>query len=180
MGNVLKYKDEIVRSMKYLASMPNTVFLGQSVGCPGNAIYKTLEEAQIDHCQRLELPVVEELQLGMSMGLALTGYLPVSIFPRMDFLICAMNQLVNHLDKYDGITRGEFCPKVIIRTCIGSTRPLYPGIQHCSDYTDGLKNILKNVEIFKLETPENVFPAYRKAVETKNKSTILVEIGDLF
>ena len=37
--------------------------------------------------------------MGMSIGLALNGYIPITCFPRFDFLILAFNQLVNHLDK---------------------------------------------------------------------------------
>ena len=37
--------------------------------------------------------------MGLSLGLALQGFVPVSIYPRIDFLLSATNQLVNHLDK---------------------------------------------------------------------------------
>jgi hypothetical protein len=35
----------------------------------------------------------------MSIGLAMQGYVPITCYPRFDFLILAFNQLVNHLDK---------------------------------------------------------------------------------
>src|ERR1035438_8566992 len=34
----------------------------------------------------LEMPVTEELQMGVSTGLALTGLVPVTIYPRWNFL----------------------------------------------------------------------------------------------
>ena len=43
--------------------------------------------------------MAEELQMGITTGLALNGSIPVSIFPRWNFLMLAMNQLINHLDK---------------------------------------------------------------------------------
>ena len=68
----------------------------------------------------LELPVTEEMQMGMSTGLALGGHVPVSIYPRWNFLLCAVSQVVSHLDKLSAMSDGGFQPKVIIRTGIGS------------------------------------------------------------
>ena len=47
----------------------------------------------------LEMPVDEEMQMGMTNGLAVAGTVPVSIYPRWNFLLLAVNQLVNHLDR---------------------------------------------------------------------------------
>ena len=77
MGNVLKYADEIGKAMQYLANHQKTIFLGQSVAYPGNVIYKTL--ADLPQSKKLELPVIEETQLGMSIGLAMEGYIPISV-----------------------------------------------------------------------------------------------------
>ena len=40
------------------------------------------------------------MQLGMSLGLAMDGNIPISIIPRWNFILNGMNQLVNHIDKY--------------------------------------------------------------------------------
>ena len=37
--------------------------------------------------------------MGMTIGLLMAGKIPVSIYPRWNFLLLAINQLVNHLDK---------------------------------------------------------------------------------
>jgi pyruvate/2-oxoglutarate/acetoin dehydrogenase E1 component len=177
MGQVLKYASEISRAMDYLASHEKTVFLGQSVAYPGNVISNTLEH--LPPVKKIELPVFEDTQMGMSIGLAMQGYIPVSVFPRFNFLLLAVNQLVNHLDKIQVLTKGQVRPKVIIKTMVGSTRPLHPGIQHCGDFTEAFRMLLDNVEVIKLEEPEQVFPAYKKALERQDgKSTLLVELGD--
>ena len=49
--------------------------------------------------KKIELPVFEDVQMGLSTGLALQGFIPITCYPRFDFLILAMNQLVNHLTK---------------------------------------------------------------------------------
>lgn len=179
MGNVLTYADELARAMKLLAEDERTVFLGQSVAYPGSIMSSSLKE--VPDSKKIELPLIEDVQMGMTIGLSLEGYLPVSIYPRMDFLICAINQLVNHLDKLEEMSRGQFRPRAIIRTAIGSTAPLYPGIQHCSDYTDAFKCMLKNVEIVKLTDGQNIVAAYKHALTRQDgKSTLLIEIADLY
>ena len=42
----MKYKDEIIRSMEWLADKDDTIFFGQSVLYSGNAIYNTLKTLQ--------------------------------------------------------------------------------------------------------------------------------------
>jgi pyruvate/2-oxoglutarate/acetoin dehydrogenase E1 component len=98
----------------------------------------------------------------------------------MDFLIMATNQLANHLDKIEEMSCAQFRPKVIIRAAVGSTRPLYPGIQHCTDYTDALERMLKNIEVIKLAKREDIVPSYKRALEKDGKSTLLVEVADLY
>jgi len=175
---VLVYKDEIIKAMKILAQAPRTLFIGQSVLHPDvTQIYESLKDVPVSKI--IELPVAEEMQMGISLGLSLEGYIPVSIFPRMDFLILATNQLVNHLDKIEEASCGQFKPKVILRTAIGSTSPLYPGPQHCQDHTEALRCMLTNVDVIKLTNASHIIPAYRDALK-KEKSTILVEIADLY
>ena len=53
----MKYKDELIRSMEFLAQDERTIFLGQSVKYSGNAIFNTLES--IDDSKKIETPVFE-------------------------------------------------------------------------------------------------------------------------
>ncbi len=165
--------------MEYLAEDPTAIFLGQAGAYAGTAMSNTLKDISLD--RKVEIPVDEDMQMGMTNGLALQGKLPVSIFPRWNFFLLATNQLVNHLDKFSEMSAGGYQPIAIIRTGIGSERPLHPGHQHIGDYTDVYKKMLNNVEIIRLENPEDIFPAYEKA-HTRNdgKSTILVEYGDYY
>jgi len=173
----MKYFDELKRAMEWLAQKQDTLFLGQAVEFAGTAMTNTLRD--VARTKLLEIPVDEELQMGLSIGLAINGTTPISIFPRWNFLLLAMNQLVNHLDKLPIYSHGEFNPRVIIRTAIGSERPINPQIQHTGDFTDGFRLMLKTVEVIRLEEPEEIFNAYQFAYERKdNKSTILVEHGD--
>ena len=109
----MKYFDELKSSMEWLGSKSDTFFLGQSIEVPGTAMFNTVRD--IDIAKRLEVPVFEDTQLGMSIGMALTGKRVISIFPRWNFLICATNQLVSHLDKFPIISDGKVTPSLILR-----------------------------------------------------------------
>ena len=84
--------------MNFLGKKRNTIFIGQAVEVPGTAMFNTLID--VPKKKLLELPVAEEMQMGMSLGLAMDGNIPISIFPRWNFLLLATNQLINHLDKF--------------------------------------------------------------------------------
>ncbi|MCH8326412.1 MAG: hypothetical protein IIB83_07625, partial [Bacteroidetes bacterium] len=161
--------------MTWLGKQKETFFLGQTVEYSGSPMFKSLEDVPKD--KKKEMPVAEEMQMGISIGMALEGKIPISIFPRIDFLICAVNQLVNHLDKIEEMSNGEFKPGVIIRTQIGNIEPLYPGPQHCGDYTDMLIWGLKKVLVIKLEYEQDIVTNYKLAYDRAKKgmSTILIE-----
>lgn len=163
--------------MSYLASDPRTLFIGQAVGAAGTAMSGTLSGVPAD--RRIELPVAEEMQMGMTIGLALTGLIPVSIFPRWNFLLHAMGQLVNHLDKVRAMSEGGFSAKAIVRTAVGSERPLHPQPQHVGDFTAAVRAMCTDVDVIRLDDPSAVFPAYEKALLREDgRCTLLVEYGD--
>ncbi len=110
--------------------------------------------------------------MGMAGGMARDGMLPICSFPRWNFLLCAANQLINHLDRlplYSG-----YRPKVIIRTAIPSTVPFYPGPQHDDDFTSAFSAIARTITFVRLRSEEHIMPAYMAAIES-NTSTVLVE-----
>lgn len=171
----MSYFNELSRAMTWLGEQPDTVFLGQSVAYSGNAVYETLNGIPPE--KRVEMPVAEDMQMGISIGLGLAGHTVISIYPRFDFLLLAVNQLVNHLDKIDEFTHGEFHTRMIIRVGIGARKPLYPGVQHCGDYTDAFRKLLRNIDVIKLESPEQIVTAYQKAYKSKQSSLIVEDVG---
>ena len=173
----MKYFDELKRAMEMLAGDPRVIFMGQAVEYAGTAMSNTLKDVPKE--QLLEMPVFEDTQMGMTLGLALAGYIPVSIYPRWNFLVCATNQLVNHIDKITMMS--DYKPRIIIRTGIGSERPLHPQHQHVGDYTDAYRLLCPNIDIIRLEEPRHVYDAYCTAyLRRDGKATILVEYGDYY
>jgi pyruvate/2-oxoglutarate/acetoin dehydrogenase E1 component len=175
----LQYASELKRAMERLAQDPRTIFLGQAVEVAGTAMSNTVKDIPLD--RRLEMPVCEEMQMGITNGLALAGFVPVSLYPRWNFMVLALNQIVNHLDKMSVMSSGEYQPKVIIRTGIGSERPLHPQHQHIGDYTDAFRSMLTTIDVIRLDEPGQIFPAYEKALlRDDGRSTLLVEWGDYY
>ena len=175
----MKYFDELRRSMEFLASDPRTVFIGQAVAFPGTAMSNTLRDVSKE--KLVELPVAEEMQMGMSLGMGLNGMIPVTIYPRWNFLLLAINQLINHVDKIHVMSNGGYSPKLIIRTGIGSERPLHPQHQHVGDFTEAIQKMCTTIEVIRLKEPEDIFRAYEKALlRDDGRNTILVEYGDYY
>jgi pyruvate/2-oxoglutarate/acetoin dehydrogenase E1 component len=175
----MKYFDELLRAMELLATDPRTVFLGQAVAVPGTAMRNTL--SGLDSSRLIELPVAEEMQMGMTLGMALAGLVPVSIFPRWNFLLCGLSQLVNHLDKLDAMSSGGYRVKAIIRTSIGSERPLHPQQQHVGDYTEAIRLMCRTVDVIRVDEANEIFPAYEHALLRQDgRCTLVVEYGDYY
>jgi len=176
---IMKYKDELIRSMEWLSQQEDTIFLGQACRVSGHAISSTLEKVPLE--KRIELPVFEETQLGICTGMALEGYVPITMYPRFDFFILACNQLVNHLDKIREMSKKDMCPRVIIRVSIGSKNPIDAGPQHTQNHIEAFRKMLTDVNVVELVEPEDIFPAFKEAYEREDsKSTLLIEHGEYY
>ena len=113
----MKYFDELKKSMEYLGKKKDTIFIGQAVEVPGTAMSNTLKD--IDKKKLLELPVAEDMQMGITLGLSMDKNVPISIYPRWNFLLYGINQLINHIDKFKVMCGKQIVPKIIIRTSKG-------------------------------------------------------------
>jgi len=169
------YKDELIKSMNYLVERPNTIFVGQQTAYAGNPMSTTILDVPKDKI--IETPVFEEVQMGTSIGLGMTDMCVITFYPRWDFLICATNQLINHLDKFKHMT--GYDSHVIIRVGKGSDDPLDPGVQHKADYSEQFKQLLTYVDIVKLTSKENIYTTYKSAYENK-KPIIIVEYPEKY
>ncbi len=175
----MKYRDELIKSMDWLGSKSNVLFTGQAIEVSGHAISGTV--SNVEKSKRIELPVFEETQLGMAIGLGLEGFVTVTCYPRFDFFILSLNQLVNHLDKIREMTENQMQPKVIIRVAVGSKVPFSAGPQHTQDHTEAMKLMLTDIEVIELKEPEDIFPAFKKAYERNDgKSTLIIEYAEYY
>ena len=170
----MSYKDALIRANTVLAADPKVRFIGYGL-MKGRAAgtLKNVPDEQI-----IEMPVAENLMIGMAIGLSLTGLRPVVYIERMDFLMNCMDALVNHLDKIKDISKGEFNPKVVIRCVVGNvTKPLYTGATHTQDFSNALRTMV-NIPVYQLLNTKMIDRAY-ELVDGYEESAILIEYKDL-
>ena len=175
----MKYFDELKRTMEWLAQQQKTIFVGQTVAGPGTFMFQTLRDCPKDRC--LEMPINESFQMQFTIGLALDGYVPISVYPRQNFLMLAAGDMANVLDKIPAISSKQWLPKVLIRVAVGPDSPVHPGHQHVGNYVDAFRKMFSWIEVVELNEPEEIFSAYKHALERPdNRSTMLIEHGNYY
>jgi pyruvate/2-oxoglutarate/acetoin dehydrogenase E1 component len=169
------YKDELIKSMTILGEKHDTIFIGQQIIYPGNPMSTTL--INVPKEKMVELPVMEESQMGMSLGIAMTGKTVITFYPRWDFIILAANQMINHLDKYELMTGKK--ANIIIRLGKGSDKPLDPGHQHKGNYLEEFESMCANMKFHDLTDISKVSIAYNDAY-LSGGIHVLVEYPELY
>lgn len=168
----MTYFDALTRAMTALAMREDTLFIGQAVADGGTTMMDTFTGVPME--KRLEFPVAENFQLGFCTGLSLTGKLPIAVFPRWNFLLCAADQLINHLDRLPIYSRGGYKPRMIIRVAAPVTEPFYPGPQHDDDFSEAFRLMFRTIKIVDLTSEDMIEAAYAEATNAETP-TILVE-----
>lgn len=173
------YKEELAAAMAAFAEDPLARFVGYGLarGRAAGSMAAAKEE------QIVELPVAENLLAGVAIGLSLRGKRPLVYIERADFLLNALDAIVNHLDKMATISRGEFRPGVIFRIVVGnSQKPLFTGPTHCQNFAPALRAMVgPDFAVRELRTPEEVREGYAAAIIAQHGgySTALFEFKDL-
>ena len=169
------YKDSLTTSMTYLGNKDDTIFIGQQIVYAGNPMSTTLVNVPKD--KMIEVPVMEETQMGMSLGLSMTGKTVITFYPRWDFLVSSTNQLVNHVDKYTLMTGKK--ANILIRLGKGSDKPLDPGHQHKGNYINEFKSLCPNIKFHDLINYSSIVDSYTSAYE-EGGVHVLVEYPELY
>lgn len=175
----MKYFDELKKTMEWLAAQPRTLFVGQTVAGPGTFMFSTLKDVSPE--KTLEMPINESFQMQFTIGLALAGYVPISVYPRQNFLLIATADMVNMLDKIPAISSNQILPKALIRVAVGPDSPVHPGHQHVGNYAEALRRMFSWIEVVELNEPAEIFPAYKHALQRSDgRSTLLIEHGNYY
>lgn len=124
-------KEAINIEFKKLSDHENVVFLGENITNSGR-IYSTMDNIPINKC--IEMPVAENLIAGCGVGLALSGFNPIVLFQRMDFILIASDQIINHACLIPKMT-GVHCPVMFITFKATLKDSFYAGLQHTKDFT---------------------------------------------
>ena len=178
----MSYVDALTEAMTWLGEQPDTIFIGQTVAAGGAGISKTLRGVPKD--KLVEFPVAENMQAGAAFGLALAGFVPICIYPRIDFVLLALDAIVNHIDKIPEMSEGKMKPRIIIRTSIGPKEPLDGGPQHTQDLRAAISAACINIYVQPLylgfiDSSPQILKLYKHAYYNRDNvpATLFVETG---
>lgn len=101
---------------------PNVIVMGLGVDDPKAILGTTLGLAQKYGPERVfDTPLAEDAMAGVAIGMALAGLRPIYVHIRMDFLMLAMNQIVNVAAKTHYMYGGQETVPMVVRSIIGKS-----------------------------------------------------------
>jgi len=112
-----------------LKNYPEVFVIGQGLWSPwyvGNTMTDLDKKFGIERV--IDTPVSESATTGAAIGASLAGMKPIIVHPRMDFMLYAMDAVVNQAAKWSHMLGGQAHPGVTIRSIIN--RGGEQGAQH--------------------------------------------------
>jgi pyruvate/2-oxoglutarate/acetoin dehydrogenase E1 component len=137
-----------------MALDPNVVLFGLDVDDP-KAIQGTTQGlvAKYGPARVFGTPLSEDAMTGAAIGMALAGLRPIHVHIRMDFLLLAMNQLLNVAAKSRYMFGGRVNVPLVVRAMIGKSWG--QGAQH----SQGLHSFFLHVPGIKVVAPATPYDA---------------------
>lgn len=124
------YGTALLAAFEYLLeNYPEVFVIGQGLWSPwyvGNSM--TDLDKNFGAHRVIDTPVSESACTGAAVGAALAGMKPIVVHPRMDFMLYAMDAVVNQAAKWSHMVGGQAGPSLTIRTIIN--RGGEQGAQH--------------------------------------------------
>ena len=124
------YGTAILSAFEYLLkNYKETFVIGQGLWSPwyvGNSMTDLDKKFSKDRV--IDTPVSESATTGAAIGASLVGMKPIVVHPRMDFMLYAMDAIVNQAAKWSYMFGGQAHPGVTIRSIIN--RGGEQGAQH--------------------------------------------------
>jgi pyruvate dehydrogenase E1 component beta subunit len=117
-GRIITYKDAIREAIdQAMINDPRVFAIGldadDKFGVFGSMLNMTHPERVIG------TPISENAMTGVALGAALNGLRPIYVHLRVDFMLLAMDQLVNYIASWRYMTRGKVKVPIVIRAVIG-------------------------------------------------------------
>jgi pyruvate/2-oxoglutarate/acetoin dehydrogenase E1 component len=129
-SNATNYGLAIREAFSYLLkNYPEVFVIGQGLWSPwyvGNSMTDLDKEFGVKRI--IDTPVSESACTGAAVGAALAGMKPIMVHPRMDFMVYAMDAIVNEAAKWSSMMAGQAHAGVTIRAIIN--RGGEQGAQH--------------------------------------------------
>jgi pyruvate dehydrogenase E1 component beta subunit len=130
------------------------IVLGEDVGVDGGVFRATDGLIERFGAERvIDTPLAESAIIGMSVGLAATGFRPIAEIQFMGFVYPAINQLFAHAARMRNRSRGRLgCPMVV-------RMPYGGGIHPPEHHSESYEALFLNTPGFKVVVPSNPYDA---------------------
>lgn len=129
-GQSYNYGTAMLSAFDYLLeNYPEVFVIGQGLWSPwyvGNSM--TDLDKKFGTHRVIDTPVSESAVTGAAVGAALAGMKPIVVHPRMDFMLYAIDAIVNQAAKWSHMVGGQAAPGLTIRSIIN--RGGEQGAQH--------------------------------------------------
>ncbi|MGN7611097.1 alpha-ketoacid dehydrogenase subunit beta [Magnetococcales bacterium HHB-1] len=116
-----------------------------------------------DRC--FSTPLSEDAMTGFGLGAAINGLRPIHVHMRIDFMLLAMNQIVNMISSYNYATVGNYPVPMVIRAIIG--RGWGQSYQHNKTLQSWLAHI-PGLKVVMPTTPKDAKGMLKSAIRDNN------------
>jgi pyruvate dehydrogenase E1 component beta subunit len=151
----LSYSEAIREALDQALELDQRVFImGQGVDDPSAMFGTTLNLNKKFGIQRVfDTPLAENALTGIATGAAIGGMRPVYFHNRPDFLLLAMDQLVNHASKWYYMFGGAVNIPIVLWACIGR------GWGSAAQHSQALQGLFMHIPGLKLIMPSTCYDA---------------------
>jgi 2-oxoisovalerate dehydrogenase E1 component len=133
---------------------PEVVMFGEDIATAGGTFGVT-RNIQKNYGERIfDTPISESAILGAALGASITGMRPVVEIMWSDFLMVALDQLVNQAANVRYISRGKLTAPMVVRMQQGIT----PG--SCAQHSQSLEALIAHIPGLKVGLPSNPDDAF--------------------
>lgn len=162
---------------KELEERPEVLVYGEDVGFAGGifGVTRSLQK-KYGAARVFDTPISESAILGSAVGASMEGMRPIVEIMWADFLLVALDQLVNQAANVRYLTRSRLSAPLVVRTQQGAT----PG--SCAQHDQSLEALLAHIPGLRVglpATPQDAHAMTRAAVAS-NDPVILIEARELY
>ena len=138
-----------------LAEAPEVIVFGEDIAIPGGVFGITRRlHKEFGGDRVFDTPIAESAILGAALGAAQEGFRPIVEIMYSDFLLVALDQLVNQAANVRYLHRGRRSAPLVVRCQQGAT----PG--SCAQHSQSLEALLAHIPGLKVGMSSNPHDAY--------------------
>ncbi len=137
-----------------LETFADTIVLGEDIGLPNGPFGATKGLYSQFGGRVIDTPISESAMIGTALGAAVSGLRPVVEIMYADFLMVAMDQIVNQVANIRYVSGGTLVPRLTIRTQQGAT----PG--SCAQHSQSLEAFFAHVPGLRVGLAADAASAY--------------------